>query len=60
MRRLHRATQDTGLTGDEESHARMNNDGTPGMQRVVWSDDPDYNGCADSRLKSDTRSNRDS
>ena len=49
--------QDNGLTGNDEFHARMNNDGTPGMQRVVWCYDPENNGCADSRVKRDTRIN---
>jgi len=49
--------QDNGLTGNDEFHARMNNDGTAGMQRVVWYYDPENNGCADSRVKSDTRIN---
>ena len=49
--------QDNGLTGNDEFHARMNNDGTAGMQRVVWCYDPENNGCADSRVKSDTRIN---
>ncbi|MGH8906722.1 MAG: hypothetical protein ACRD0K_09440 [Egibacteraceae bacterium] len=43
------AFQQTGMPGDMEFHARLNNTGTAGRQTVVWCADPDRNGCADER-----------
>lgn len=44
--------QETGMAGDEELHARMNNTSMPGTQRVVWCEDDDMNGRGDERNKS--------
>lgn len=41
--------QQKGMAGDLEFHARMNNDSTPGTQKVVWCYDENRNGCDDER-----------
>ncbi len=47
--------QTTGMPGDFEFHARMNNDSKPGTQYVVWCADADRDGCRDERVKDDIR-----
>ena len=37
--------------GDEEFHARLNNTGRNGFQRVIWCSDADADGCADEDVK---------
>ena len=43
--------QEKGMAGDEEFHARLNNDSQPGTQTVVWCYDPDRDGCSDEYVK---------
>jgi hypothetical protein len=45
------AYQSTGLPGDREYHARLNNTGSPGLQIVVFCSDADANGCRDETNK---------
>jgi len=40
-----------GTAGDDEFHARLNNTGRTGTQRVVWCSDADADGCADEDIK---------
>jgi len=46
------AYQTTGLPGDFEFHARLNNNGPVGVQLVVFCSDVDANGCRDETNKS--------
>lgn len=43
--------QEKGIAGDQEFHARLNNDSAPGMQTVVWCYDANRNGCSDEYIK---------
>ena len=43
--------QEKGIAGDQEFHARLNNDSTPGTQTVVWCYDANRNGCSDEYIK---------
>ncbi len=48
--------QEKGTAGDEEFHARLNNNtGTAGTQIVTWCSDGDRDGCSDERNKSSIR-----
>ena len=41
--------------GDDEFHARLNNTGRNGFQRVTWCADADADGCADEDIKQSIR-----
>ncbi len=43
--------QETGLSGDMEFHARVNNTTELGDQRVTWCSDADADGCRDEDVK---------
>lgn len=48
--------QDKGVAGDDEFHARMNNNtGRPGIQFVTWCSDSDRDGCSDEFNQSSIR-----
>lgn len=44
--------QTTGMAGDTEFHARLNNTTTEGEQTVVFCYDPENNGCFDASVTS--------
>lgn len=48
-------SQARGMDGDQEFHARLNNNTTPGLQTVVFCSDANLNGCADERVKETIR-----
>ncbi len=43
--------QSTGMPGDKEYHARVNNFNDPGVQSVDFCYDPDRNGCEDETVR---------
>lgn len=43
--------QETGMDGDEEYHARINNTSEPGTSTVTFCADPENNGCGDAKAK---------
>ena len=45
--------QETGAAGDEEFHARMNNNSSNGRQDVVWCSDANADGCSDEDVADD-------